>query len=51
MDEKTIALSVGQEEAGMRLDAYLREKTSYSRSRIVALMEEGALLVNGVPET
>ena len=51
MDEKTIALIVGQEEAGMRLDAYLREKTSYSRSRIVALMEEGALLVDGVPET
>ena len=51
MDEKAIALIVGQEEAGMRLDAYLREKTSYSRSRIVALMEEGALLVDGVPET
>lgn len=51
MDEKTIDLIVEQEAAGMRLDAYLREKTAYSRSRIVALMEEGALLVDGVPET
>ena len=50
MDEKTIELIVEQEDAGMRLDAYLREKTPFSRSRIVSLMEEGALIVDGVPE-
>lgn len=50
MDEKTIELIVEQEESGMRLDAYLREKTPFSRSRIVSLMEEGALIVDGVPE-
>lgn len=37
MDEKTIELIVEQEDAGMRLDAYLREKTPFSRSRIVSL--------------
>lgn len=50
MDEKTIELIVEQEDAGMRLDAYLREKTPFSRSRIVSLMEEGELIVDGVPE-
>lgn len=50
MDKKTIELIVEQEDAGMRLDAYLREKTPFSRSRIVSLMEEGALIVDGVPE-
>ena len=39
MDEKNIELIVEQEDAGMRLDAYLREKTPFSRSRIVSLME------------
>ena len=38
MDEKTIELIVEQEDAGMRLDAYLREKTPFSRSRILSMV-------------
>ncbi len=48
MDEsENIELIVEPAFSGMRLDAYLREQTLFSRSRIAALMEEGALLVNG----
>ena len=48
MDEsENIELIVEPAFSGMRLDAYLREQTPFSRSRIAALMEEGALLVNG----
>ncbi len=39
------------EEADVRLDTYLRQNTSFSRSRIAALMLEGALTVNGEVET
>ncbi len=48
MDEsENIELIVEPAFSGMRLDAYLREQTLFSRSRIAALMEDGALLVNG----
>lgn len=48
MDEsENIEMIVEPAFSGMRLDAYLREQTPFSRSRIAALMEEGALLVNG----
>ena len=48
MDEsERIALTVEPAFSGMRLDAYLREQTPFSRSRIVSLMEEGAMVVNG----
>lgn len=51
MDEsENIELIVEPAFSGMRLDAYLREQTPFSRSRIAALMEEGALLVNGEVE-
>lgn len=42
---------VPEQEAGVRLDAYMRTKTELSRSRIVSLMEEGALSVDGEVET
>ena len=34
----------------MRLDAYLRERTELSRSRVASLIAEGAASVDGVPE-
>lgn len=46
MDEM-IRLSVSEQDAGMRIDAYLRANTELSRSRISALIQEGALHVNG----
>ena len=42
-----IELTVAPEDAGKRIDAYLCTYTELSRSRIAALMLEGALLVNG----
>ena len=42
-----IELTVAPEDAGKRIDAYLCTYTEISRSRIAALMLEGALLVNG----
>ncbi len=46
MDE-IIELSVGTQDAGARIDAYLCANTELSRSRISALIQEGALSVNG----
>ena len=49
--ENVIELTVGEQDAGLRLDAYLRANTTFSRSRIVSMMSEGALTVNGRTET
>ena len=49
-ESENIELIVEPSLSGMRLDAYLREQTPFSRSRIASLMEEGALLVNGEVE-
>ena len=49
-ESENIELIVDPTLSGMRLDAYLREQTPFSRSRIASLMEEGALLVNGEVE-
>lgn len=40
----------GQEDAGKRLDAFLRERSDMSRSRVAALIEDGAVSVDGKPE-
>ena len=45
--EHTIELLVSQQCEGMRIDAYLSANTEFSRSRIAALMLEGAVSVNG----
>ena len=45
--DQMIELIVEQENNGMRIDAYLRENTEFSRSRIAALMDEGSVLVEG----
>ena len=50
MDE-IIELTVAPAEAGTRIDAYLRAHTELSRSRIAALMQEGALTVDGQTQT
>lgn len=42
-----IDLLVDQPCNGMRIDAYLRENTEFSRSRIAALMSEGAVCTDG----
>ena len=49
-ESENIELIVDPSLSGMRLDAYLREQTPFSRSRIASLMEEGALFVNGEVE-
>ena len=49
-ESENIELIVEPSLSGMRLDAYLREQTPFSRSRIASLREEGALLVNGEVE-
>ena len=49
-ESENIELIVEPSLSGMRIDAYLREQTPFSRSRIASLMEEGALLVNGEVE-
>ena len=46
MDQK-VELDVMQDSDGMRIDAYLRANTEFSRSRVSALMCEGAVLVDG----
>ena len=46
-----IELTVEDHEAGVRIDAYLRAHTELSRSRIAALMQEGALAVDGQTQT
>lgn len=48
--EEVIELIVEAGENGMRVDAYLREHTSFSRSRVSALIQEGALCIDGSPE-
>ncbi len=40
---------VPQESAGIRLDRWLASRTELSRSRVSALIGEGAVLLNGVP--
>lgn len=49
MDE-VIELSVSAQDTGTRIDAYLSANTELSRSRIAALIQEGALCVNGTVE-
>lgn len=46
MEEK-IELRASAQDAGTRIDAYLRANTELSRSRIAALIQEGALSVDG----
>ena len=48
--EEQIELLVQESDAGIRVDAYLRSNTSFSRSRVSALIQEGALKVNGEVE-
>lgn len=48
--EKIIELTVAQEDDGARIDAYLRAHTEFSRSRISALMLEGAVSVDGAAQ-
>ena len=43
--DQSIELIVAQQDDGKRIDAYLRENTDFSRSRIAALMAEGAVKV------
>ena len=45
--DQIIELTVAPEDDGMRIDAYLRAHTEFSRSRISALMLEGAVSVDG----
>ena len=45
--DQMIELIVARQHDGMRIDAYLRENTEFSRSRISALMQEEAVLVEG----
>ena len=46
-----IELTVEDHEAGVRINAYLRAHTELSRSRIAALMQEGARTVDGQTQT
>ena len=50
-DQQVISLLAGEEDAGKRLDAFLRERTELSRSRIAALISEGAARADGAVET
>lgn len=45
--DQIIELTVAPEDDGVRIDAYLRAHTEFSRSRISALMLEGAVSVDG----
>ena len=49
--EEVIELTVGPDSEGVRVDAYMRTATSLSRSRIAALIGEGALVIDGNVET
>lgn len=49
--EEVIELTVGEDASGVRVDAYMRTMTSLSRSRIASLIGQGALLIDGTPET
>lgn len=46
--DQIIELLVTEKDDGMRIDAYLRANTEFSRSRVSALMLEGAIAVDGV---
>jgi len=46
-----IELLVTDQNDGMRIDAYLRANTEFSRSRISALMLEGAVSAKGIVQT
>ena len=46
--DQIIELLVTEQNDGMRIDAYLRANTEFSRSRVSALMLEGAIAVDGV---
>lgn len=48
--DQIIELAVAPEDDGLRIDAYLRAHTEFSRSRISALMLEGAVSVDGVAQ-
>ena len=48
--DQVISLRAGEEDAGKRLDAFLRERTELSRSRIAALIADGAARANGALE-
>jgi len=45
--DQMIELLVSEQNDGMRIDAYLRANTEFSRSRVSALMLEGAVCVEG----
>lgn len=47
---EVIELSVSAQDAGTRIDAYLSANTELSRSRAAALIQEGALCINGIME-
>ena len=49
--DQVISLRAEALDAGKRLDAFLREHTELSRSRIAALIEDGAARVDGKAET
>ena len=52
MTARDISLTVPPEAAGQRLDKWLAEAvTAVSRSRLKALIEDGAVAVNGKAET
>lgn len=48
--EQVIELIVEAPDDGMRVDAYLRAHTTFSRSRVSALIQEGALAIGGSVE-
>ena len=49
--DQIIELLVTEQNGGMRIDAYLRANTEFSRSRVSALMLEGAISVEGIVQT
>lgn len=51
MSKKDVIEVVAQEQdAGKRLDAFLREHSKLTRSRIASLIKDGAVSINNVPE-
>ena len=48
---ETIVWQCGEQDAGMRVDACMAAHTELSRSRVAALMGEGALTIDGKPES
>ena len=48
--EQQIEIIVEEKDDGTRVDAYLREHTTFSRSRVSALIQEGALRIDGCME-